>query len=227
MNRRCLNCMHVFQVPEEYKNRNCVCPFCGFVENTPPTVATHLPPGVVINDRYEIGTVLGAGGFGITYRTWDRVLNNIVCVKEYFPKGVATRTETVTVSALTAQEAASFERGKIRFLNEARNLARFNSLAGTVSIYDFFEANGTAYIVMEYLEGCNIKPRWFLYSDLLLYLTKYPKVKDIDDNGRRVKIDNPLFILKNRIDCFISIWDGGWDDEDDNNLYRIVYWIDY
>lgn len=157
MNRRCLNCMHVFQVPEEYKNRNCVCPFCGFVENTPPTVATHLPPGVVINDRYEIGTVLGAGGFGITYRTWDRVLNNIVCVKEYFPKGVATRTETVTVSALTAQEAASFERGKIRFLNEARNLARFNSLAGTVSIYDFFEANGTAYIVMEYLEGCNMK----------------------------------------------------------------------
>ena len=131
--------------------------FCGFVENTPPTVATHLPPGVVINDRYEIGTVLGAGGFGITYRTWDRVLNNIVCVKEYFPKGVATRTETVTVSALTAQEAASFERGKIRFLNEARNLARFNSLAGTVSIYDFFEANGTAYIVMEYLEGCNMK----------------------------------------------------------------------
>ena len=77
------------------------------------------------------------------------------------------------------------------------------------------------------LEGCDIKPRWFLYSDLLLYLTKYPKVKDIDDNGRRVKIDNPLFTLKNRIDCFISIWDGGWDDEDDNNLYRIVYWIDY
>jgi len=76
-------------------------------------------------------------------------------------------------------------------------------------------------------EGCDIKPRWFLYSDLLLYLTKYPKVKDIDDNGRRVKIDNPLFTLKNRIDCFISIWDDGWDDEDDNNLYRIVYWIDY
>lgn len=77
------------------------------------------------------------------------------------------------------------------------------------------------------LDGCNIKPRWFLYSDLLLYLTKYPKVNDIDDNGRRVKIDNPLFTLKNRIDCFIGIWDDGWDDEDDNNLYRIVYWIDY
>ena len=79
----------------------------------------------------------------------------------------------------------------------------------------------------KYLESCRIKPRWFLYSDLLLYLTKYPKVKDIDDNGRRIKIDNPLFTLKNRIDCFISIWDDGWDDEDDNNLYRIVYWIDY
>lgn len=46
------------------------------------------------------------------------------------------------------------------------------------------------------LDGCNIKPRWFLYSDLLLYLTKYPKVKDIDDNGHRVKIDNPPFYSK-------------------------------
>lgn len=45
------------------------------------------------------------------------------------------------------------------------------------------------------LESCRIKPRWFLYSDLLLYLTKYPKVKGIDDNGRRVKIDNPPFLL--------------------------------
>lgn len=90
-----------------------------------------------------------------------------------------------------------------------------------------FNVNPLIRAEAKYLEGCNIKPRWFLYSDLLLYLTKYPKVKDIDDNGRRVKIDNPLFTLKDRIDCFISIWDGGWDDEDDNNLYRIVYWIDY
>lgn len=43
-------------------------------------------------------------------------------------------------------------------------------------------------------ESCRIKPRWFLYSDLLLYLTKYPKVKGIDDNGRRVKIDNPFLL---------------------------------
>ena len=90
-----------------------------------------------------------------------------------------------------------------------------------------FNVNPLIKAEAEYLEGCNIEPRWFLYSDLLLYLTKYPKVKDIDDNGHRVKIDNPLFTLKNRIDCFISIWDDGWDDEDDNNLYRIVYWIDY
>ena len=157
MNRRCLNCMHIFQVPEEYKDSNCICPFCGFIENTPPSVATHLPPGVLIKDRYEVGTVIGAGGFGITYRTWDRVLDSIVCVKEYFPQGIATRTQDSTVSALTSKEMDSFERGKMRFLNEARNLAKFNALAGTVSIYDFFEANGTAYIVMEYLEGCNMK----------------------------------------------------------------------
>lgn len=157
MNRRCLNCMHVFQVPSESINENCVCPFCGFVENTPPQEAIYMPVGVVIKDRYVIGTVIGAGGFGITYRAWDQVLESVVCIKEYFPHGIAVRTTETTVSVYSSGNMSSFNNGKNRFLKEARSLAKFNSEVGTVSIHDFFEANGTAYIVMEYLEGCNMK----------------------------------------------------------------------
>ena len=149
--------MHIFQVVEGYEEEDCCCPFCGFVENTPPAEAVFMPVGVKIKDRYIIGTVIGSGGFGITYRAWDEVLDSIVCVKEYFPQGIATRTEQSTVSVFSSGNSESFENGKNRFLKEARSLAKFNSETGTVTIHDFFEANGTAYIVMEYLEGYNLK----------------------------------------------------------------------
>ena len=157
MNRRCLNCMHIFQVPDDKQDMNYQCPTCGFIENTPPEEETSLKPGTILKDRYVIGTVIGVGGFGITYRTWDQVLESMVCVKEFFPQGLAVRTQEATVSALTSKGTDSFEHGRSRFLKEARSLAKFNADPGTVTIHDFFEENGTAYIVMEYLEGCNMK----------------------------------------------------------------------
>ena len=68
--KRCLNCMEI------YKDEFDVCPFCGFIEGTEPEIAYALPPGTVIADRYIIGTVIGAGGFGITYVAWDTKLEN-------------------------------------------------------------------------------------------------------------------------------------------------------
>ena len=64
---RCLNCM------EMYDEKFGVCPRCGFIPGTPPKEAYHLHPGMLLEDRYMIGTVLGFGGFGITYRAWDRI----------------------------------------------------------------------------------------------------------------------------------------------------------
>ena len=125
MERRCMNCMNVFKIPAGYEDKNFCCPFCGFVENTPPEKNAHLNPGAVINDRYTIGTVIGAGGFGVTYRAWDRILDSQIAIKEYYPDGLASRNEDkITVSVQSADEKSTFDHGKERFLKEARSLAR-------------------------------------------------------------------------------------------------------
>ena len=160
MDRRCYNCMKEFYIPEGHENEDNCCPYCGFIENTPPINVTYLRPGVKLNNRYTVGTVIGAGGFGITYKAWDNTLEMVVAIKEYFPQGIVlrdyTRFESTSVSVYNVMDD-SFMRGKERFLKEARSLAKFNSHPATAAIYDFFEENDTAYIVMEYLDGCNLK----------------------------------------------------------------------
>ena len=62
MNRRCLNCMKVFMIPKGYEDDDNCCPFCGFIENTMPKNVSYLRPGVMLQGRYSIGTVIGASG---------------------------------------------------------------------------------------------------------------------------------------------------------------------
>ncbi|MBR1508749.1 MAG: serine/threonine protein kinase [Eubacterium sp.] len=90
-----------------------------------------------------------------------------VAVKEYFPKNVARRTTGIVVNVSSEEDKDKFLQGKDRFLNEARNLAQFNGNQGIVTIYDYFEENYTAYIVMEYLKGQNI-------SQYMKYLNGIP-----------------------------------------------------
>ncbi len=70
--------MNVFMVPEGYEDDDNCCPFCGFIENTLPQNVSYLRTGVVLKGRYTVGTVIGAGGFGITYKAWDNTLDTIV-----------------------------------------------------------------------------------------------------------------------------------------------------
>lgn len=149
---RCLNCMELHE--EQYT----VCPHCGFVAGTPPKEVYHLHPGMLLSDRYTIGTVLGFGGFGITYRAWDKVLDRMVAVKEYYPNGIVNRIPGESeVIIYTGDRANEFEKGKQRFLSEARNMAKFSTHPNIVNVYAFFEANNTAYIVMEFLDGISYK----------------------------------------------------------------------
>ena len=148
--------MNVFMVPEGYENDNNCCPFCGFIENTPPANQNYLPTWTKLNNRYMIGTVIGAGGFGITYKAWDETFEKLVAIKEFFPRGLVSRTDATTMSVYSGEET-SFEHGKTRFLKEARNLSKLNTNPRVVTVLDFFEANGTAYLVMEYLDGCTLK----------------------------------------------------------------------
>ena len=105
--------------------------------------------------EYEIVRVLGAGGFGITYLAFDHRLHGPVAIKEYFYAGLAARDSGGAVAPGSTSKANEFEWGRARFLEEARLLARLDH-PNIVRIRRCFEANKTAYIVMDYVEGASL-----------------------------------------------------------------------
>jgi len=117
-----------------------------------------LPPGTRLWGRYIIGTVLGVGGFGITYRAWDTRLNTMLAIKEFYPKSLISRIPGETkVRVFSGDSQETYKKQLARFMDEAKNLAKFTGDEHIVNVLDFFEDNGTAYIVMEYLEGMTLK----------------------------------------------------------------------
>lgn len=150
--QRCMGCMKEFG--KEYD----VCPHCGYVVGTKPKMVSHLPGGTVISGRYTLGRVLGYGGFGITYLAWDEKLRRVVAIKEFFPHAISTRSEgSVEVLCYDEKTAEFFRNGVKKMIDEGHALSSFSSNANIVNIYDCFEENNTAYIVMEYLEGEDAK----------------------------------------------------------------------
>ena len=110
-----------------------------------------LPPGTRF-EEYRLDEVLGAGGFGITYRAYDGNLDKYVAIKEYLPSEFAARTETSTVVPHSSADVQDYQWGLTRFLDEARTLARFDH-PHLNKVHRFFEGNGTAYMVLEYIHG--------------------------------------------------------------------------
>lgn len=135
-----------------------VCPNCGKTQSgeLPPH---HLIPGTLLNGRYLVGRALGEGGFGITYIGLDTLFDMRVAIKEYYPNGFATRSSQLStnVSSTYSSDKEFYNKGKTRFLDEAKTLARFCDEEGIVSVRDYFEANNTAYIIMEYLDGITLR----------------------------------------------------------------------
>lgn len=111
-----------------------------------------LPEGTRLME-YEIRRVLGKpGGFGVTYLALDTNLDHEVAIKEYLPVEFALRMADGQIAVRSEEDAAAFDWGRRCFLNEARLLARFNH-PNVVQVHRLFEANGTAYIVMDYVRG--------------------------------------------------------------------------
>lgn len=159
MQRRCLNCFNLFDIVYSDKEESEVCPYCGYCEGTPPKELYHLYPGVgLYNNRYVIGTCIGFGGFGITYKAWDNVLETVVAVKEYYPTGLVQRVPgKPQVIIYTDESKEEYMQGLERFLDEAKNMAKFVDNPNIVHVDAFFEENNTAYLVMEYLPGMTLK----------------------------------------------------------------------
>lgn len=147
----CLNC---FRIKGDYE----VCPYCGYVEGAQPDSVYQLKPGTVLRNRYIIGQSIGLGGFGITYRAFDINLGIVVAVKEFYPAGLVNRAAGETkVGVFSGDKSEQYKKQLERFLMEARNMAAFARAADVVNVFDYFEDNGTAYIIMEYIDGILLK----------------------------------------------------------------------
>ncbi len=146
----CMGCM-------EEKGEVESCPYCGWIEGTPVASPLHIAMRTLLSEKYLLGRVLGQGGFGITYLAWDLYLERKLAIKEFFPRELVFRDPvTETVSIYQGTQAEQYNYGLSKFLDEAKNLARFEGHPNIVSVRDYFEANDTAYMVMSYLEGLTL-----------------------------------------------------------------------
>ncbi|MDH3712686.1 MAG: serine/threonine protein kinase [Gammaproteobacteria bacterium] len=110
-------------------------------------------------ESYEVQDVLGVGGFGITYRAHDHTLNQTVAIKEYLPDGLAYRLpDGETLTHRSESDVKHYKYGLDRFLDEARTLAKFRD-PSIVRVIRFIEANGTAYLVMDFESGDSLAQR--------------------------------------------------------------------
>ena len=143
----CFSCFN------EYDDIYEVCPYCGAIKHTDASEPIYLKPGTLLANRYIIGYDMNAGGFGIVYRAWDTKLETIVAIKEFFANRIMTRAAEEIKVIVNKKSQAEFEYRKKRFLAEARTMAKFGRHRNIPNVFESFEENGTAYIVMELLNG--------------------------------------------------------------------------
>ena len=104
-NKLCMGCMEIVEDITK------PCPKCGFVLSRYQKPANSMPPYEILNGKYLIGSVIGIGGFGITYVGWDFYQSKRVCIKEYFPRGVAARDTTqamMTTASTTTSTSTQY-----------------------------------------------------------------------------------------------------------------------
>ncbi len=162
LNKLCMGCMRE-------KPGTGICPYCHFSIEKYEVPIYHLKPQTILSGQYLIGQSIGEGGFGITYIGWDLNLEIPLAIKEYFPKGFAVRDYHVGdhVTAFSGEKARFYKAEREKFVQEAKSLAKFYRQEEIVRVHNYFQENGTAYIVMEYIVGKT-------YADIL---------KEREENG--------------------------------------------
>ena len=157
-------CESCFAETEEEK-----CPHCGYSKEEYTVDPMVLPLGTKLNDKIIIGKVMGKGGFGITYLGYDLRMEKTIAVKEYYPNGIAYRSQSGTeVLVADTKSNETFDKGTEKFYSEAEMVAQFNGNPNIVGVYDYFRTNNTVYLIMEYLNGITLKN----------YVKKHGKITD-------------------------------------------------
>ena len=117
-----------------------------------------LLPGTVIHDRDKVEKMLGAGGFGVTYRVTDLKENKAAAMKEYMPLDAAYRpVGSKEVRPISESKRSQYEKFRQKFLEEAQTIYKFRGHPNIVEVKHLFYENNTAYYVMEYVEGMDLK----------------------------------------------------------------------
>ena len=145
--KRCYSCF------KEFDDLLSLCPYCGKKHLTEPEEPIFLAPGTVLAERYIIGESVGSGGFGVVYKAWDAKLETVVAIKEFYPRRLVTRAQGTSNLIIAKKYQEEFDYRKKRFLSEARSMAKLGNHRSIPNVFEFFETNNSAYIVMELLEG--------------------------------------------------------------------------
>ena len=122
-------------------------------------IESMLRVGTILHGTYRIDRYLSSGGFGNTYVATHIDFDETYAVKEFFMKGVTQRDgNNTTVSVSNREKVAEFNGQREKFKKEARRLRKLNN-QHIVRVHDLFEENGTAYYIMDYIDGENLKER--------------------------------------------------------------------
>lgn len=146
---RCINCFSEIGGGTE-------CSSCGYDLSEYHCPEGCLAPRIIIGGRYEIGRVIGEGGFGITYAAYDKTLKSKCAVKEYFPRGLSSRMTGTEIKAFSDTDD-EYSNGLNRFKQEAAKLAKFDGIRNIVNVKSFISDNNTGYIIMNFVEGISLK----------------------------------------------------------------------
>ena len=153
-----------------------------------------LSVNTILEGKYLVGPVLGQGGFGITYVGYDLNMEAKIAIKEYFPVELVSRDTTTMhgdrVLSLSGEKSVTYKAGLKKYVAEAQNVSQFSEIPGVVSVKDFFYANETAYIVMEFIDGISLKD--------------YLKEK-----GGRLSEDETLIIMKPVLEALVQVHKAG------------------
>ena len=141
----CLGCMN-------NKGDAMQCPKCGYVDGT-PQVLPYLEPGTLLKERYIVGKHLSANGEGVTYIGFDITTSKKVTVREYLPKTLCSRVKDDDSIIIASGNKLVYQDYLQDFMEIGRALAKLSGLPSVVPVVDMFEANKTAYIIYEFVDG--------------------------------------------------------------------------
>ena len=149
MDNLCLSCFKEL-------TEGAVCADCGY-DNDTPADTQYLAPKTVLEDRYFVGALLGHESDAATYAGFDMQINKRITIREFYPKGMASRMDDSDTLHIRERYTASVAKYKESFISLWTTLEKMHNRSAVVPVYDVFEANNTVYAVIEHMESITLR----------------------------------------------------------------------